>query len=74
MGKRTGYSQAEIDDWNREIDDLLAATQKPFDNRLEAAIYLWFAEEMDQTSARSEAKSLGWFLRNLVHMDVDRQA
>lgn len=63
---------------NRQIDDLMDATQKPFANRLEAACYIYISNNLasvkGQEGAQREARRMARFLQSLIYMDVDRSA
>lgn len=60
---------------NREIDRLLAVSEKPFSNRLEAAIYVHIRDRihMSQELAISQAKELSSLIQACVYVDVDRK-
>lgn len=69
--KKTASELLEIAEWQAEIDGLLAADAKPFNNRLEAAIYLYFTEEMEQGAAQREARALAAFIADLIPIKVN---
>lgn len=61
------------DDVEQIIEDLLDATQKPFDNRLEVVCYLFFADSMhmSQEKAQAAAKEMAAWLMTYMRVDVD---
>lgn len=55
------------------IESLLAATQKPFNNRLEAVLYLALeGAGRSQEKTQELAKDLAAVVREFVYVDADR--
>lgn len=56
-----------------DIEGLLCASQRPFNSRLEAVLYIFFADDMSQERAQATAKDLADWLCMHMYMDVDRE-
>ena len=62
----------------RYIDDLLSASEKPFDDRLQAVLYIYIVNMAiipggGQNESMGEARRLADWIRKYVYVDVDRK-